>query len=199
MYNLISNAISDDCPQEDETYTGQFFCIRDYVSTLTIANKRNHVKRINIQLILNLVTTVVLIIGFLKIRHIFRVIFQRYDSKNITPSDFTLRLNRVPSHVTNEQIIEWINSLGDAFIKPKVEKICRTYRISEFVRLYKREENLQVLLKTPKYLNNSVKIQAELEEVRSKLAEIRKQKLEYGPVVFITFQTSRRIKLNGVS
>jgi len=190
IYNLVTNAMSEDCPES--TNDSDLFCVRDYVSTLTIANKRDHLSHINIQLVLNLVATVVLILAFLKIRHIFRRIFYKFDEKNVTPSDFTVKLEGVPPETTNEELIKWIEGMSHPLMKLTVEKVCRTYKISEFVRLQKKKEKLEIKLKSPKFMNNSEKIQAEIKEVEDKLNETRSQRLEYGHVVFITFGTAKR-------
>jgi len=191
MYNLISSGSSDDCNKNNETT----FCIQGFIGSLTIANKRNNIDSLRVQLILNLASVVVIFFFFHFMRYNFRKKTIDIDKETITPADFTIILKGVSPSAEEDDIIKWIHNYSTKEMDLEIRKILRTFDIKDYIfhcekknsLINKRDEEM-----TKNNLGKVQLIQIQIEIIERKLEEMKRQGFKHTPNVFVTFRKTTR-------
>jgi hypothetical protein len=190
IFNLISDAVKRDCPENTENV--EDFCNRNFISILTIANKRDQTGLLETQLILNLITVIAIMFFFHFLRYQFRKINNQADDQTTTPSDYTLRVDGIPIETTDQQIKEWVENFSEENMKVEVRKINRSYQILEYIQTYKKKQTLSLRLNKAKVQAEIEQIKQELEAVDAKINAMKSEKLQYTPTAFITLKQAQR-------
>jgi len=186
IYSIITNVVSKDCDDVSEGRSA--YCIRDFKTSFSIANKRDHETLLKAQLSVNFVVLIGIICFFHYIRYQFRKVIVIEDLE-LTPSDYTLRIDRVPATDDNERIEKQFESLSTPEQKINIVKITRTYKVSEFVRVCKNIAKLTKQIEKTKEPEKIEKLKLELAECTKEKEEIMSKPLEYGDVAFVTLET----------
>lgn len=203
LYGLITNKIGDDCGDEGDP---DDFCVKDFIITYALCNKREAKNLLTGQLVLNFLTLIAIAILFEQLRQKSLGIILEFDIQNHSPSTYTLRLDGVPSETMNSDIVSWVQNLSTEQMKLEVKKVTRTYKISEFVELSKQKTELNKLktlnqrsltgegneLGRPKTYEHSIK---KLDIVNEMLKKVKANSIEKGQIVFVTFETKDRKSL----
>ena len=85
IYNLVTNIIEGDCTSQDST-SESVYCLKGYILSFTLPNKRDNKDLLTAQLALNLATVIVIMIFFHYLRYKFRETEIKADDATITPS-----------------------------------------------------------------------------------------------------------------
>jgi len=211
LYNLISNVAEGDCTSQ-ELADEDAYCVKGYILSFALPNKRDDKKLLKTQLALNFLAVIAIMIFFHLLRYKFRRMKIDADQKTVTPSDYTLELRNIPVDATNDDIEKWIREVvkddianDDLIVKEEekfhIERIIRVYAIHSYIKLYKQQSALSVR-KFQLNASDSAS-QEERNNVEKQLAEINDQmdkmknsgKLEKCPIVFITFRRSQQAAL----
>ncbi len=186
LYSIITNVVSKDCSHVEEG--NDSYCIRDFKTMFSIANKRNKEGLLKAQLSVNLVVLIGIILFFHYIRYQFRKVIVVEDLE-LTPSDYTLRLDRVKASDDNVTLVNSFESLSTPEQKINVVKLTRTYKITEFIHACKRINQLNKLIEKAKDPIKKEMLTMELNEITKRKEELKNQPLEYGDVAFVTLET----------
>ncbi|EAR91024.2 transmembrane protein, putative (macronuclear) [Tetrahymena thermophila SB210] len=109
FYNLWTNYQGNYCATKKQIKLGlPYACTADYISTLTLINKANNEKAIAMQNILNLITTLILIILCIFYRSEQKQIDYDVDAEEITPADYTIMVKGIPQDMTENQLKEYM-------------------------------------------------------------------------------------------
>ncbi|KAL4460029.1 hypothetical protein ABPG74_003555 [Tetrahymena malaccensis] len=109
FYNLYTNYEGTYCLTKKQIKQGlPYACQADYISTLTIINKANNEKYIVMQNILNLITTIILIILCVFYRSEQKQIDFDVDTEEITPADYTIMVKGIPPDMTESQLSQYM-------------------------------------------------------------------------------------------
>ncbi|KAL4498325.1 hypothetical protein ABPG72_013131 [Tetrahymena utriculariae] len=113
-YNLWTNYNGKYCLTKKQIKQGlPLFCEADYISTLTIINKANDESAMAMQNILNLFTTILLIVLCLFYRNEQKQIDYDVDAEEITPSDYTIMIKGIPQDMTEQELKEQLVSFRE--------------------------------------------------------------------------------------
>jgi hypothetical protein len=206
FYGIITNKIGDDC---GETGNLTEFCVKDFIISYALCNKKEEKSLLTGQLVLNFLTLIGIAILFEQLRQKSFGIIIDFDIKNYSPSTYTLRFDEVPSETTNSEIVSWLENLHSEDMKIEIKKVTRTYKISEFVELSKQKSELNKLktlgtLSTPdntanpeieRFKNRMYSVK-KLDLINEMLKKVKSTNIEKGKIVFVTFETKDRIVHN---
>lgn len=184
IYNLYTNYQSGDCGDVPVT-SGTQYCLEDWVITFTIANKRDHIDELSVQLMLNLLTIIAIAIYFHYIRYQTRKTIIAADDETITPADYTLQLKGVPEGASEEDIKSWLENQADPEHPIKVQKVCKTYEISRYVRDLRLKQELTERKSDPNC--EKEEIEERLREVEARLEQTKKKGLRQTDIAFAIF------------
>ena len=203
IYNLVTNVVEGDCLSQDTTEES-VYCLKGYILSFTLPNKRDNKDLLTAQLALNLATVVIVMIFFHYLRYQFRKTEIAADDATITPSDYTIEIENVDPSATNKEIKQW---LIDSFATPEqpleIERIVRPYAINK----YMETETKVSALKTQKNTFNSShhrhaptekdKIRMQTIDAEIQFHEAHKEQLlksiHKANLIFVTFRTAQRI------
>lgn len=200
IYSLLSNVLFGDCSEDDDDPTKTYFCVKGYLISFTIANKRNHIAALAIQLGLDLIAVILLMLFFHYARYQFRTSLAEVTNRTVAPSDYTIMIDGVPINATNEEILQWVSKLATKERPLNVERIVRSYAISTYVDLVCLNNKLvdqKIALSKNKPLSQKDKskieeIDGEIKDINEQLEQIRKDGIERHAVAFVTFKTTQR-------
>ncbi len=190
IYNIISDAAKRDCP--DDIENAEDFCVRNYISIMTIANKRDQKGLLETQLILNLITVIIIMFFFHFLRYQFRKINAQADDETTTPSDYTLRVDGIPAATSDQKLKEWFERLHDANNPVEVKKINRAYQILEYIQTIKRKQALMLRLKKTTDQAEIERIKKDMEPIDLKIQAMKNEKLQYTQTAFVTLHKAQR-------
>jgi len=191
IFNIITNAISHDCDITTDDPTKKVYCIEDYISIFSVANKRNNEYALQVSLILSFVTVVMMILFFHYIRFQVRRTKVSADDKTITPSDYTLKLVGVPKGTSDQELKAWIEGFATPNQSIKVEKIVRSYEIHNLIKLIKSKQELE-----QEKLNadsaSASSYDSKIQDITQQIDQFRSQKIQdlETPIVFVTLETA---------
>jgi len=195
IYNLVTNKEAEDCSEDVENASG-VYCVRGYIHSYIISNKRDDEKSLRIQSILNLVTIVIVMFFFHYLRYQIRKLNVESDEKTVTPSDYTIEIQDLPEETTDEEIKKWIYQLDG---QAEIVRVVRTHPISKYVRLIEKKSNFEMKKaklesKTnPKMENQKIHVLTKLNSIEQKLHNLEgTDHLKKCPVAFVTFKTAQR-------
>ncbi len=188
VFNIVSNIVGEDC---DKAVDDSQFCVRNYVSILHIANKRNHEGLLRAQLILHLIITVVVMLFFHLIRYRVRKISVDADDRTVTPSDFTVRLEGIPAGTTDEELRTWIQGFETNKNKIEIEKITRAYKILEYIRKFSRKSHIQSHIKKEHDKTKKEELKKQLQQVQEEIKE-EKKNMQPTHVAFVACKSAKR-------
>ena len=200
IFNLVTNVLSNDCSPETST-TIQDYCVQGYVLSLSIANKKDHPPFLKVQVILNLITTALAVVGFHIIRYRFRKINVEVDNILVTPADYTCAFEHMDPAATEEEIRQWIEGLGTEQMPIKVERIVMPYNLNPYIKLKKQEKKIldrkKLIERDNKKLHlkdsHDLKRIATISHIISqKVLKIKKGKMERSTTLFVTLETAYR-------
>ncbi len=145
-HNLITNIMNGKCATN---HIQLDYCIKYYATMITIINKTNTPDSLTVQLYLNFASVTVIILFLHYIRYKMRKMAIDIESKTITPSDYALKLTRVPVHFTSAEIKSWFEDFSTSKTQIKCRKVVRTYNINNIhqletakAKLYKKYQKL---------------------------------------------------------
>lgn len=179
---MISNLSAGDC--EDDVQK-EVFCVEDYINIFSIANKKEHPELNKVQAILCIITVLLIMCFFHYIRFKYRKIVSIEDIE-MTPSDFTIRLDGLSPTMTDDDIKKKIADLGEDL---EVRYIFRTYKIGKYIHSVKKFEALKKSLRRHK---ENKMIKAKYDKWENKIKKMESKKFDYGGTAFIMFNTSDR-------
>ena len=115
------------------------------------------------------------------------------DRTEIDPSDYTIRLRKVPTEATEEEIIEWVQSLlpNENIV---VNHVLRTHKIGRIVRLLRRRKTIIIGKLTAKNLKKSQKYDKKKAKLDVRLKKIINKELKLAGTIFVTLEKSVRKK-----
>jgi len=201
LYNLISNIAEGDCSSAMET-TERVYCLKGYIISFSLSNKRDNPSLLQVQLVLNLLTVIIIMVFFHVLRYHFRKMEIEADMMTLTPSDFTIEIQNISRTATNKEIEEWIMKFGNEKQPLNIKRIVRTYDINKYVKLVNKKKALEVKKAQLNCSQNGEvcqgkkeKIDLELEKVSTEIKEMKDSgTLQKCPVVYITFETPQGIE-----
>lgn len=191
IFNIITNAISHDCDITPDDPTQKVYCIEDYISIFSVANKRNNEYALQVSLILSFVTVVMMILFFHYIRFQVRRTKVSADDKTISPPDYTLKLVGVPKGTSEQELKAFIEGFATPDQSIKVEKIVRSYEIHNLIKLIKSKEEL-VQEKNSADSSSASSFDSKIQDISQQIDKFRSQKIQdlETPVVFVTLETA---------
>lgn len=98
-YNIITNiAYGNDCEYTTDStqVSNKNFCVLNWITRASLANKRNDGTLVNIQQMLNLVSILVVIVILQYFRKGQRETDLECDSKTLSASDYTVMIKNIP-------------------------------------------------------------------------------------------------------
>jgi hypothetical protein len=179
---MITNLHAGDCV---DNVGEEVFCAEDYITIFSMANKKEHGDLNRVQAIMCIITVIFIMVFFHYIRLRYRKIVSIEDIE-MTPSDFTIRLDGLSSKMTDNDIINKIKDLGPEL---EVRAVFRTFKVGHYIQNVKEFEEIKKKLKKNK---DDKDLQARYQEWDNKLRKIESKPLEYGGTAFIMFNTSDR-------
>jgi len=197
-FNLVTNIVQGDCSSYD---LDNAYCIKGYILSFTIPNKRDHKDYLKAQLCLNVATVVVIMFFFHYLRYQFRKTEIEADDRTVSPPDYTIMIEGIPPEATNEEVEQWVKALGNEEMELEVERIVRSYAINVYLQLLKKNRQL---IKQKNALRNkrggfdpqneeAVKnIDTQIEEIASQLQDLKKVGIKKCSILFVTFKTAMR-------
>lgn len=191
VFGTLSNLVAEDCfPSDADRDTA--YCMRDYISIFTIANKRDSTELLKIQMVLNLVAIIAIIIFFQYIYYRLRQTIVEADTQTITPSDYTIELSGMQSDVKDERIIRWIESLGNHKNVIKCKKINKTYDIREYIKLNKEKDELIVKWRNePDHITKLI-YEDEMSKLDQQLEKLKEHGLTFTGNVFVSLEKAQQ-------
>ena len=144
VYSLWTNYHGDGC---DDVVTSTSYCLRDFIGIFSISNKRNNKRELEIQAILDMAAIGFIILYMHYIRYRVRKITVEADHRTITPSDYTVQLDGLPTSRKNpmskdEEIIKWVEGHSTPALPIKVASFTRAFKIQGYIRLVKERDSL---------------------------------------------------------
>lgn len=113
-------------------------CTENGINTYSWFNK---VYRDDVQSGLNLCGAFVLLIVLNVFKHRHKNVEIRLDSKNISPSDYTIQVSEIPTTENEEDIKNFFeNCMPNRAVK--ISKVCLAYHVENYVRLKNKKEAL---------------------------------------------------------
>jgi len=193
IFNIITNAISHDCGPASDDPQATLYCIEDYISIFSVANKRNNEYALQVSLVLSFVTVVMIILFFHYIRYQIRKTKVEADDRTISPSDYTLKLIGVSSDISNQDIKEWIESFATSDQPIKVEKVIRSYDIYDLIKLMKNREEL-IHEKEAAGADSASSFDSKIEDLTQQINKYKDQKIKDAqtPVAFVILDTAHQ-------
>ena len=197
IFSLITNASGGDCDRPID----YGYCVKGYILSYTVTNKRDDKHLLQIQLYLNLATVVLIMVFFHFMRYNLRKTIVAADDKTVTPSDYTIVMEGVPPEATESEIKQWLNDLQVSKTPLKIERIIRPYQLGSYINLVTLHHNLNEMRKEEiseekragkKHQQKMTAIQKQLHETADKLKEIKKVGLKHCSIVYITFEKAQR-------
>ena len=108
--------------------------------------------------------------------------------KNTTPSDYTLKLTRIPAEVSDTEIKNWFESFSTESLPIKCEKVIRTYNLEEIRRIELKKEALKEKYKNVKGTTLQAFFQMELLKLQTEInKKLRNNNYEYTHSVYAVF------------
>ena len=203
IYGLIINSEGDYCVN-DSVSTKR--CINNEVSILSIGNKMNDPTSYYIKSWLNFITICIILILLQLFRRHQRLTDREIDRGLTSPSDYTIMLTKLPIGEYDESDIRsFVKNLWEKEnpnSKLNIIKIIMAYKISHYIEILKKKEELRLqLAKAEAYFNMKGKYSDDfnIENINKELNELQTEKnqaekdLNKGilenacGVVFITF------------
>ena len=145
IYSLVSNYATNDCLPENSG--NDSICHRSFINDFSVANKFKHHGLFEIQSWVNLASMLVVITSL----HYYRIYQKRsaeeIDRDNISPSDYTIMISKLPKGKYDEKLVEntvmefWNrvpHEEGES--KNIITKIVLAYNISEYVMLCREKK-----------------------------------------------------------
>ncbi len=156
-------------------------------------NKRNRLEELKTQILLNFITVISISLFLHFMRYRTRKIAIDVDDLTTTPSDYTVIVEGAPDTIDDNQLRDWIYRFEDESNNIEIEKVIRTWEISDFVKTQKLKSEIQQRLAQPNV--KSKEYEHQLKEIERDLRRIHR-KLELTLVSFITFKKAQRTQLN---
>jgi len=198
IYGIVSNVVAGDCSSQS-VETEDVYCVKGYILSFTLTNKRDNEGLLIAQLALNLVSAVVVMLLLHYVRLRLRQINFKADSQAVTSSDYTVEIQNVPAEATEQDIRDWILSLEEKCGKLEIEKVVRPYAINQYIELTNEKSALKIHLAelnkalNKKNLKKKAKVEEKIKEISKKIQELREPgKLKKCTLVYITFKTAQR-------
>jgi len=202
IFNIVTNYTGDDCSPTDDGL-GSAYCVKGYILSYTLPNKREDEKNLRIQLYLNLATVIIIMVFFHIMRYSFRKTAVAADDKTVTPSDYTVAIEGIPSDASNEDIAEWLKNLNVSKIPIKIERIIRPYQLGSYLQLVAKHQNLtesetkgqQPKQSEEQHQKGKAEIHSQICETEKQLKQIKKDGLKLCSIIYITFEKAQHAYL----
>jgi len=187
LFNIITNKSENDCAPEN-TQDSSSYCIQSFIISYTIANKRNNSHLFDIQMVLNLFTVISLFVFAQYMRYASKKINFEIEYNVVTAADYTIQVTGIPPNLEDNEIKEWIESLGDSKHHIKCKKINRAYDIRDYIKLYQDKDNLISKFNLEHDHISKYMIEEDVQELDKKIKNLKEKDLELTNRVFISFE-----------
>lgn len=187
LFNLVTNKAENNCAPED-TQDSSSYCIQSFIISYTIANKRNNSYFFNIQMVLNLFTVIALFAFAQYMRYASAKTTIEIEHNVLTPADYTIQVTGIPPNTKDEEIKEWIESLGGSKHRIKCKKINRAYDIRDYIKLYQDKDGLISKFNLEHDHITRYMVEEEIQEVDKKIKNLKEKDLKLTNRVFISFE-----------
>jgi len=202
-FNLGSNIVQGDCSESNTNFSGAY-CVKGFILSFALPNKRDNEEYLQSQAILNLASVVLILLFFHYFRYQFRKTEIEADDRTVTPSDYTVMIGGIPSTASNKEIEKWIRGLATEGEPLQVARIVRSFRINQYIQLVNKNSKLikqRAILKNKKGINEAIKkeklkeFDKEIDRITEELKIQKEGGLVRCPVVFVTMKTAQRKSL----
>jgi len=193
LFNIYTNFHENNCAPEDDPDKLEY-CIQDYIINYALPNKRNNISLLNTQLILNLLCVVAIFCFFQYTRYKLRKTVSEAEHLTTTPSDYTIRVVGIPPETKDEDIISWIEGLGDSTHHIKCKKVNRSFDISDYIKLHERKDRLVTQsIQEHDHISKYV-LQEDIYDIDTHLRNLKGGDLKFTNTVFISFEKPDDVK-----
>lgn len=193
IFSTISNFVSNDEPSSIlSIFTSSLKqSTLDFLTKSSWINKLSKTDLVNAQAWVNFGAVFIAIVVLHCHRRRQRRLILAVDQSEIEPSDYTIRLRKVPKDATDEEIVDWVSKLlpnQDL----EVKELIRTHKIGKLVRLLRRRKRLDAMKLNAKSWKEKTKCTRERTALDDKLRDLIHKDLDYTDVVFVSFEKSMR-------
>jgi len=200
IYNLVTNVVQGDCTSQDSTapYT---YCIKGYILSFTLANKRENKDFLTAQLALNLATVIVIMVFFHYLRYQFRKTEIAADDATVTPSDYTIEIENIDADACNSEIKQWLMTFATPEQPIEVERIVRPYAINKYIEVVNKISNLKTQRNTITHSGQALNseqqtriqtIDTEVQTLETQVNQLKKEGLKKATLIFVTFRKAEQ-------
>lgn len=201
VYNLYTNYYGTFCTENgDEEEDG---CKLNWMSQLSLPNKKNNADQMEIQQYLNLLSCFLIVFLLMLFRRSQRIINAEIDQKQNSPSDYTIMVRNIPNNQNSEYkttLTDFFSNRIDPVKKYNVTKVSLLWEIDEAEEI-EEEIKKKIALKKKLLEKNEfdqsapeiVAIDEEKEklekELTRKLQEIQNSPEYFAGMAFVSFKT----------
>lgn len=191
IYNLYTSVTAGDCAVPSADDTSQY-CVQDFISKFTIANKKDHDSEIHMQLVLNFVTICMVMVFFHYIRYVLRKMAITAEDDTITPSDYAVKLKNVPHITTDDEIRHWIHRLSSRNMTLNVRKIIRSYDLTEYNELVTEKNKLDDAKDKEQIQEKKQILSQQMLGIDRRIEEIKTSQLVHTGTAFVILETAQQ-------
>lgn len=188
IYALITNRYAASCLESDDNGAP---IVRDcdftYATEISLLNKVLDRPLLKAEAWLDLAVVVVMIIAFQFHRINMRKIVAQVDQDTLSPPDYTIMVRRIPSDVTDEELIKYFEHIIPNRKTP-VAHINRSYDVAMQIREARKITGLTGKMKKAKTQEEKDAILTQIKEIQRKLEEADEEGVELAPVAFVSFE-----------
>lgn len=164
----------------------------DFLTRSSWINKLAKEGLVNAQAWINFCGAILIIIIIYAFRTRQRRLILAVDEAEVNPSNYTIRLRKVPADTSDEEIVEWLqNLLPNQNLE--VTDLIRTHKIGRIVELLRTRKKLDIKRLSSNSWNRKVKYNHKKRLIDSELKHWVHKDVEYTDCVFISLQKSMRI------
>ena len=164
------------------------YCIPDFITKYSIANKRDDPNNLHYQQYFNLLTIIIIIVFFHYVRYELRRTEIEVDDDTVTPADYTSKVSGVPIDTTDEELKTWLESFSTVEKPIKVVKITRSKNLLDYMRI---TASIDDIVNKRCKTDDQDKIMVFNDQIKTAYQDLKKLKnghLENTKITFVTFE-----------
>ena len=186
IFNVMTN--KDNITACKDTSNKSDYCIPDFITKYSIANKRDDPKNLEYQQYFNLLTIIIIIVFFHYVRYELRRTEIEVDDDTVTPADYTSKVSGVPIDTTDEELKTWLESFATVEKPIKVVKITRSKNLLEYMRVTASiDEMVNKKCKTDDQ-DQIILLDDQIKAAYKNLKKLKHESLENTKITFVTFE-----------
>jgi hypothetical protein len=148
-FNIYDNNQGDGCPLTPTVNQTEPACSNSFYTDASLANQANNTTHVKLQSLINLGTIIILIVVLQFLRKIQRKTAVECDERDLTSSDFTVRVYNFPKDFTDkddidEEVKKFFTTKGCPGKELNVKQVSCIYDCTEKLELIKDMEKLTV-------------------------------------------------------